>query len=72
MDWRVFPKSTKREPQTKSFVKGHKKIAEQERLLGYYYINQKFLSVDFGVGLCENSHNAKAKKSKRYENIVKK
>ena len=41
-------------------------------MLGYYYISQKFLSVDFGFGLCENSHNAKAKKSKRYENIVKK
>ena len=65
-----FPKSTKREPQTKSFVKGHKKIAEQERLLGYYYISQKFLSVDFGFGLCENSHNAKAK-NKEYKNIVK-
>ena len=40
-------------------------------MLGYYYISQKFLSVDFGFGLCENSHNAKAKKSKKYENIVK-
>ena len=60
-----MPKSTKREPQTKSFVKGHKKIAEQGGLLGYYYISQKFLSVEFGFGLCENSHNAKAKKSKR-------
>ena len=40
-------------------------------MLGYYYISQKFLSVEFGFGLCENSHNAKAKKSKKYENIVK-
>ena len=69
MDWRVFPKSTKRETQTKSFVKGDKKIAEQERLLGYYYISQKFLSVDVWFGLCENSHNAKAK-NKEYKNIV--
>ena len=31
------------------------------RLLGYFYISQKFLSVDVWFGLCENSHNAKAK-----------
>ena len=47
-----------------------KKIAEQERLLGYYYISQKFLSVDVWFGLCENSHNAKAKNGE-YKNIVK-
>ena len=61
MDWRAFQKSTKRETQTKSFVECQKKIAEQERLLGYSYISQKFLSVDVWLGLCENSHNAKAK-----------
>ena len=40
------------------------------RLLGYFYISQKFLSVDVWFGLCENSHNAKAK-NKEYKDIVK-
>ena len=39
------------------------------RLLGYFYISQKFLSVDIWFGLCENSHNAKAK-NKEYKDIV--
>ena len=30
-------------------------------MLGYSYISQKFLSVDFWFGLCENSHNANGK-----------
>ena len=47
-----------------------KKIAEQKRLLGYFYISQKFLSVDVWFGLCENSHNAKAKNGE-CKNIVK-
>ena len=35
------------------------------------YISQKFLSVDIWFGLCENSHNANGKKTRKYENIVK-
>ena len=54
----------------KKFCRENKKIAEQVRMLGYYDISQKFLSVDVWFGLCENSHNAKAK-NREYKNIVK-
>ena len=67
-----IPKVNEKRNADKKFCKKQKKIAEQVRLLGYSYISQKFLSVDVWFGLCENSHNAKAKKSKKYENIVKK
>ena len=65
-----IPKVNEERNADKKFCKKHKKIAEQERLLGYYYIIQKFLSVDVWFGLCENSHNAKAK-NREYKNIVK-
>ena len=57
----VFPKVNEKGNADKKFCKIAKKIAEQVRLLGYYYTSQKFLSVDVWFGLCENSHNAKAK-----------
>ena len=57
----IFPKVNEKGNADKKFCKENKKIAEQGRLLGYYYISQKFLSVDVWFGLCENSHNAKAK-----------
>ena len=63
------PKVNEKRNADKKFCEENKKIAEQERLLGYYYISQKFLSVDVWFGLCENSHNAKAK-NKEYKNIV--
>ena len=63
------PKVNEKRNADKKFCKWNKKIAEQKRLLGYYYISQKFLSVDVWFGLCENSHNAKAK-NKEYNNIV--
>ena len=63
------PKVNEKRNADKKFCKKQKKIAEQESLLGYYYISQKFLSVDVWFGLCENSHNAKAK-NKEYKNIV--
>jgi len=56
-----FPKVNEKRNADKKFCGKNKKIAEQERLLGYFYISQKFLSVDVWFGLCENSHNAKAK-----------
>ena len=58
------PKVNEKGTADKKFCKVTQKIAEQVRLLGYYYIDQKFLSVDVWFGLCENSHNAKAKKKK--------
>ena len=64
------PKVNEKRNADKKFCKKNKKIAEQMRLLGYFYISQKFLSVDVWFGLCENSHNAKAK-NKEYKNIVK-
>ena len=64
-----IPKVNEKRNADKKFCGKNKKIAEQERLLGYYYISQKFLSVDVWFGLCENSHNAKAK-NKEYKNIV--
>ena len=64
-----IPKVNEKRNADKKFCRENKKIAEQERLLGYYYISQKFLSVDVWFGLCENSHNAKAK-NKEYKNIV--
>ena len=65
-----IPKVNEKRNVDKKFCKKQKKIAEQGRLLGYCYISQKFLSVDVWFGLCENSHNAKAK-NKEYKNIVK-
>ena len=65
-----IPKVNEKRNADKKFCRENKKIAEQERLLGYYYISQKFLSVDVWFGLCENSHNAKAK-NREYKNIVK-
>ena len=56
------PKVNEKRSADKKFCKWNKKIAEQERLLGYFYISQKFLSVDVWFGLCENSHNANGKK----------
>ena len=38
-------------------------------MLGYYHTDKKFLSVDVWFGLCENSHNAKAK-NEEVENII--
>ena len=64
-----IPKVNEKRNADKKFCKKPKKIAEQVRLLGYYYISQKFLSVDVWFGLCENSHNAKAK-NKEYKDIV--
>ena len=64
------PKVNEKRNADKKFC-GEQKIAEQERLLGYSYISQKFLSVDVWFGLCENSHNANGKKTRKYENIVK-
>ena len=63
------PKVNEKRNVDKKFCGKNKKIAEQGRLLGYFYISQKFLSVDVWFGLCENSHNAKAK-NKEYKNIV--
>ena len=63
------PKVNGKRNADKKFCRGNKKIAGQERLLGYFYISQKFLSVDVWFGLCENSHNAKAK-NREYKNIV--
>ena len=59
-----IPKVNEKGNADKKFCRENKKIAEQKRLLGYFYISQKFLSVDVWFGLCENSHNAKAKKKK--------
>ncbi|MBE5743058.1 MAG: hypothetical protein E7360_07085 [Clostridiales bacterium] len=56
-----IPKVNEKRNADKKFCRENKKIAEQESLLGYFYISQKFLSVDVWFGLCENSHNAKAK-----------
>ena len=64
------PKVNEKRNADKKFCRGDKKIAKQKRLLGYFYISQKFLSVDIWFGLCENSHNAKAK-NREYKNIVK-
>ena len=64
------PKVNEKRNADKKFCRENKKIAEQERLLGYSYKSQKFLSVDIWFGLCENSHNAKAQ-NKEYKNIVK-
>ena len=64
------PKVNEKRNADKKFCRENKKIAEQGKLLGYFYISQKFLSVDVWFGLCENSHNAKAK-NKEYKNIVK-
>ena len=64
------PKVNEKRNADKKFCRENKKIAEQESLLGYFYISQKFLSVDVWFGLCENSHNAKAK-NREYKNIVK-
>ena len=64
-----IPKVNEKRNADKKFCRENKKIAEQKRLLGYYYISQKFLSVDVWFGLCENSHNAKAK-NKEYKDIV--
>ena len=55
------PKVNEKRNADKKFCGENKKIAEQAHLLGYFYISQKFLSVDIWFGLCENSHNAKAK-----------
>ena len=66
-----IPKVNEKRNADKKFCRENKKIAEQERLLGYYYISQKFLSVDVWFGLCENSHNANGKKTRKYENIEK-
>ena len=38
-------------------------------MLGYCHTDKKFLSVDVWFGLCENSHNAKAK-NEEVENII--
>ena len=65
-----IPKVNEKRNADKKFCRENKKIAEQVRLLGYFYIIQKFLSVDVWFGLCENSHNAKAKNGE-YKNIVK-
>ena len=65
-----IPKVNEKRNADKKFCRVPKKIAEQVRLLGYSYIGKKFLSVDIWFGLCENSHNAKAKNSE-YKNIVK-
>ena len=64
-----FQKSTKRETKTKSFVKSKKNSRAEKtaRLLPYM---QKFLSVDVWIGLCENSHNAKAKNPKRSMKVL--
>jgi len=56
-----IPKVNEKRNADKKFCRENKKIAEQESLLGYFYISQKFLSVDVWFWLCENSHNAKAK-----------
>ena len=64
------PKVNEKRNADKKFCRENKKIAEQESLLGYFYISQKFLSVDVWFGLCENSHNAKAKNGE-YKDIVK-
>ena len=61
-----IPKVNEKRNADKKFCREKKKIAEQERLLGYSYIGKKFLSVDVWFGLCENSHNAKAKKIKLF------
>ena len=66
-----IPKVNEKRNADKKFCRVPKKIAEQGRLLGYSYISQKFLSVDVWFGLCENSHNAKAKK-KKFLNLVTK
>ena len=58
-----IPKVNEKRNADKKFCR-EQKIAEQFYLLGYFYISQKFLSVDVWFGLCENSHNAKAKKKK--------
>ena len=57
-----IPKVNEKGNADKKFCEWNKKIAEQERVLGYYHISQKFLSVDVWIGLCENSHNANGKK----------
>ena len=62
-----IPKVNEKRNADKKFCGENKKIAEQERLLGYFYISQKFLSVDVWFGLCENSHNANGKKMKEHE-----
>ena len=67
-----IPKVNEKRNADKKFCGKNKKIAEQERLLGYFYISQKFLSVDVWFGLCENSHNAKAKKLNYFLNLVTK
>ena len=54
------PKVNEKRNADKKFCR-EQKIAEQESLLGSSYISQKFVSVDVWFGLCENSHNAKAK-----------
>ena len=65
-----IPKVNEKRNADKKFCRENKKIAEQVSLLGYFYISQKFLSVDVWFGLCENSHNAKAKNGE-YKDIVK-
>ena len=44
------PKVNEKRNEDKKFCKKQKKIAEQVRLLGYYYISQKFLSAGIGLG----------------------
>ena len=66
----MFPKVNEKGNADKKFCKENKKIAEQKNARLLLYISQKFLSVDVWFGLCENSHNAKAK-NKEYKNIVK-
>ena len=67
-----IPKVNEKRNADKKFCRRNKKIAEQVSLLGYFYISQKFLSVDVWFGLCENSHNANGKKSKRNKKYCKK
>jgi hypothetical protein len=66
----IFPKVNEKGNADKKFCKWNKKIAEQRTCSAIIIKRQKFLSVDVWFGLCENSHNAKAK-NKEYKNIVK-
>ena len=55
------PKVNEKRNADKKFCRENKKIAEQKRLLGYFLYKPKVFVRRDWFGLCENSHNAKAK-----------
>ena len=58
----IFQKSTKREPQTKSFVKRIKKIAEQKNARLLLYKVKSFCPLTFGLGYARIATTLTAKK----------